>query len=328
MRKFPALLIAESKGTPKPDWVELTDDDLMEGDVTVDVSHTTINYKDGLALKGMAGIVRRLPMIPGIDLAGTVASSSNPDFAEGDEVLVNGYGLGEVHYGGYAARARLKSEWLVPIPETFTPAEAMAIGTAGYTSMLCVLALEDQGVTPDKGPVLVTGAAGGVGSIAIAVLAKLGFEVVASTGRMAEANFLTGLGAKEIVNRDEFAGLPKPLAKERWGAVVDAVGSNTLANAISQTRYGGAVAACGLAQGTDLPTSVMPFILRNVTLCGVNSVETPMARRRQAWERLARDLDREKLASLTVTRPLKDVLELGPEILAGKVRGRVVLEAP
>lgn len=324
--KFPALLLEKKGDTFAADWVELGEDELMAGDVTIDVSHSTINYKDGLALKGDARIVRRQPMIPGIDLAGTVRASSNARLEPGTPVLVNGYGLGEVHYGGYAGRARLKSEWIVPIPAPFTPAETMAIGTAGYTAMLCVIALEAHGVTPEQGPVLVTGAAGGVGSVAIAVLARLGYAVVASTGRLEEADFLKGLGASEVIDRSELSGSPKPLAKERYAGVVDAVGSNTLANAISQTRYGGTVAACGLAQGMDLPTSVAPFILRGVTLSGIDSVNAPMARRTEAWSRLARDLDRKTLASLTVTRPVKDVTALGPEILAGRVRGRVVLE--
>jgi acrylyl-CoA reductase (NADPH) len=265
-------------------------------------------------------------MIPGIDFAGDVISSNNPAFKVGDGVILNGWGVGETHLGGYAQRARVKADWLVRRPAAFTPAQAMAIGTAGYTAMLCVLALERNGITPDRGPILVTGAAGGVGSVAIALLAKLGYTVIASTGRASEADYLKELGASEIIDRAELAGPARPLGKERWAGAVDAVGSHTLANVISMTKYDGCVAACGLAQGLDLPASVAPFILRSVTLAGVDSVMAPTARRMEAWTRLARDLDIAKLDALTVTRPITDVVALAPEILAGKVRGRVVLE--
>ncbi len=279
-------------------------------------------------MTGKAPVIRRWPMIPGIDFAGTVVSSSHAEFRDGDEVILNGWGAGETHYGGYAQMARVKGDWLVKKPAAFSAAEAMAIGTAGYTAMLCVLALERHGVAPASGPVLVTGAAGGVGSVAIALLAKLGYQVTASTGRASEAEYLKGLGATEIVDRAELAGKPRPLNRERWAGAVDAVGSNTLANALSMIKYGGTVAACGLAGGMDLPASVAPFILRGVTLAGVDSVMAPKAARVEAWARLARDLDKGKLAAMTVTRPAADVTALAPDILAGKVRGRVVLELP
>ncbi|MBN9279347.1 MAG: oxidoreductase [Hyphomicrobium sp.] len=326
MSSFKGLLLTKGDAGPHAAWTELTDADLMEGDVTVRVSHSTINYKDGLAITGRAPVVRRWPMIPGIDFAGEVIASGNPAFKAGDSVVLNGWGVGETHLGGYAERARVKADWLVPLPPAFTPAQAMAIGTAGYTAMLCVLALERNGITPDRGPVLVTGAAGGVGSVAIALLGKLGYTVIASTGRASEAEYLKGLGASEVVDRTELSGPARPLGKERWAGAVDSVGSNTLANAIAMTKYDGCVAACGLAQGMDLPSSVAPFILRGVTLAGVDSVMAPHARRLDAWTRLARDLDIDKLDQMTVKRPIGDVITLAPEILAGKIRGRVVLE--
>ena len=324
---FRALLLEKGEGGQQAARIaELTDADLMDGDVTVAVSHSTINYKDGLALTGAAPVVRRWPMIPGIDFAGTVETSSNPAWAAGDKVVLNGWGLGETHLGGYTTRARVKGEWLVPLPAAFSPAQAMAIGTAGYTAMLAVLALEHNGVTPASGPVLVTGAAGGVGSVAIAILSKLGYRVIASTGRVEEADYLTGLGAAEIIPRAELAGEPRPLGKERWAGVVDSVGSKTLANALSMTRYGGCVAACGLAAGMDLPGSVAPFILRGVKLAGIDSVMAPRARRLTAWERLARDLDTAKLDAMTTTVSLSAAAGLGPDILQGKVRGRTVVD--
>jgi acrylyl-CoA reductase (NADPH) len=326
MQTFKALVASKGEGGPTVGWNHLSEGDLMEGDVTVRVSHSTVNYKDGLAVTGKAPVVRKWPMVLGIDFAGTVAASSRSEFKAGDAVILNGWGCGETHFGGYAQLARVKGDWLVKKPAGFTAAEAMAIGTAGYTAMLCVLALEKNGVTPDKGPIVVTGAAGGVGSVAIALLAKLGYQVIASTGRASEADYLKGLGASEIIDRNELSGPARPMGKERWAGGVDAVGSHTLANVISMTKYGGAVAACGLAQGMDLTTSVAPFILRGVTLAGVDSVMAPKAARVEAWNRLARDLDKAKLAALTVTRPLADVLTLAPDILAGKVRGRVVLE--
>ncbi|WP_072386368.1 MDR family oxidoreductase [Hyphomicrobium sp. CS1BSMeth3] len=326
MSSFKGLLLTKGDAGPHAAWTELTDADLMDGDVTVRVSHSTINYKDGLAITGRAPVVRRWPMIPGIDFAGEVIASGNPAFKAGDSVVLNGWGVGETHLGGYAERARVKADWLVPLPPAFTPAQAMAIGTAGYTAMLCVLALERNGITPDRGPVLVTGAAGGVGSVAIALLGKLGYTVIASTGRASEAEYLKGLGASEVIDRAELSGPARPLGKERWAGAVDSVGSNTLANAIAMTKYDGCVAACGLAQGMDLPSSVAPFILRGVTLAGVDSVMAPHARRLDAWTRLARDLDIDKLDQMAVKRPISDVITLAPEILAGKIRGRVVLE--
>ena len=326
MERFKALLVSKGEGGQKVDWTEMGVGELMPGDVTVRVSHSTINYKDGLAITGKGPVIRRWPMIPGIDLAGTVTTSESAQFKPGDAVVLNGWGVGETHYGGYAGMARLQAGWLVPLPPAFTAADAMAIGTAGYTAMLCVMALEAHGVSPDKGPVLVTGAAGGVGSVAVALLARLGFAVIASTGRREEEAYLKSLGATEVVDRVELSGSPRPLAKERWAGAVDSVGSTTLANVLAGTRYGGCVAACGLAQGMDLPASVAPFILRGITLAGIDSVMAPRARRIEAWSRLASDLDRTKLAAMTVKRALADVVALSPEILAGKVCGRVVLE--
>lgn len=323
---FNGFLIGKGEGGQQVAWTALTAADLMPGDVDVAVSHSTINYKDGLALTGKAPVVRRFPLIPGIDFTGTVITSGSPEFAPGDRVILNGWGVGETHHGGYAQIARVKSEWLIKAPASFTPEQTMAIGTAGYTAMLCVMALEAHGVTPGAGPILVTGAAGGVGSVAVSLLSKLGHEVHAATGRQQESEFLKGLGATVILDRSEFSGTPRPLNKERFAGVVDVAGSTTLANAISMTRYGGCVAACGLAAGMDLPSSVAPFILRAVTLAGVDSVMVPKPRRIAAWDRLARDLDLAKLDALTVLRPLGDVLALAPEILAGKVRGRVVLK--
>jgi acrylyl-CoA reductase (NADPH) len=300
----------------------------MDGNVTVRVSHSTINYKDALALTGKAPIIRRWPMIPGIDLAGIVTVSSHPDFKAGDEVILNGWEAGVSHFGGYSQMARVNGDWLVGKPAGFSAAEAMAIGTAGYTAMLCVLALERHGVKPASGPVVVTGAAGGVGSVAVTLLARLGYQVIASTGRASETDYLKGLGATEVIERSGLSGPAKPLGKERWAGGIDVAGSHTLANVLSMTKYGGAVAACGLAQGMDLATSVAPFILRGVTLAGVDSVMAPKAARVEAWERLARDLDRAKLKAMSETRPIADAVALAPEVLAGKVRGRVVLELP
>ncbi len=326
MTAFDALLISKSDHGQTAEWTSLTEDDLMEGDVTLKVTHSTINYKDGLAITGKAPVIRRWPMIPGIDMAGTVVRSSNPDFREGDDVLLNGWGVGETHYGGYAQMARVKGDWLLPVPSGLSRADCMAIGTAGYTAMLCVMALEAHDVKPSDGPVLVTGAAGGVGSVAITLLARRGYEVAAGTGRPETAEYLKSLGASEIVGREELAGTPRALGKERWAGAVDVVGSTTLANVLAQIKYGGAVAACGLAGGMDLPTSVAPFILRGVTLAGVDSVMAPKARRAEAWARLAKELDLVKLHAMTETRPLRDVLTLAPEILAGKVKGRIVLK--
>jgi acrylyl-CoA reductase (NADPH) len=326
MAEFRAVFIRKDGDTQHAELTQLAPAELMEGDVTVEVSHSTVNYKDGLALTGRAPVVRRFPMIPGVDFAGTVHESGSAAFKPGDKVLLNGWGLGETHYGGYAELARVKSDWLIPLPTEFSPAEAMAIGTAGYTAMLAVLALEDAGVAPGKGPVLVTGASGGLGSVAIAVLANLGFQVIACTGRAEEEAYLRQLGAAEIIPRSELSGNVKPLAKERWAGAVDSVGSKTLANVLAATKYGGAVAACGLAQGMDLPTSVAPFILRGVSLLGIESVYASRERRLQAWARLARGLDRNKLTAITQTIALGDVFEAAEEILAGKVRGRLVID--
>jgi acrylyl-CoA reductase (NADPH) len=328
MQRIKALVASKGENGPSLAWQELAEGDLMEGDVVVRVSHSTVNYKDGLAITGKVPVIRRWPMIPGIDFAGRVVSSSHQDWKAGDEVILNGWGCGETHFGGYAQLARVKGDWLVAKPAQFSAAETMAIGTAGYTAMLCVLALERHGVKAGSGSVVVTGAAGGVGSIAIALLAKLGYQVIASTGRAAEVDYLKGLGAAEVIDRAELAGPARPLGKERWAGGVDAVGSHTLANVLSMTKYGGTVAACGLAQGMDLTTSVAPFILRGVTLAGVDSVMAPKAARVEAWSRLARDLDKEKLRAMTVTRPASDVVALAPDILAGKIRGRIVLELP
>jgi len=324
--RFKAILVQKNDAGQSADDVEFGHDDLMPGDVTVAVSHSTVNYKDGLVLTGRSPVVRKFPMIPGIDLAGTVAESSNPNFKPGDKVVLNGYGLSETHYGGYSEYARVKGDWLVPLPTAFTAAEAMAIGTAGYTAMLAMMALEDAHITPDKGAVVVTGAAGGVGSVAVAVLAKLGYRVIASTGRAEEEDYLKSLGAAEIIARSELSGEPRMLGKERWAGGIDSVGSKTLANVLACTSYQGAVAACGLAGGMDLPTSVAPFILRGVSLLGIDSVQMPMPRRRQAWERLARDLDVKKLAAMTKTIPLSEVRHAAEDILAGKIRGRLVVE--
>jgi acrylyl-CoA reductase (NADPH) len=293
--------------------------------VTVQVDYSTINYKDGLAITGKSPVVRKFPLTPGIDLSGTVTESQHPLFKAGDKVVLNGWGVGESHSGGLAQKARLKGDWLVKLPAAFTPRQAMAIGTAGYTAMLCVMALEKHGVTPDKGDVLVTGAGGGVGSVAIALLAKLGYRVVASTGRLQEADYLRQLGAADVIDRAELSAPGKPLAKERWAGVVDTVGSHTLANACASSKYGGVVTACGLAQGMDFPSSVAPFILRGVTLAGIDSVMAPRAVREAAWARLALDLDAAQLSRMTREVGLADAIGLGAEILAGQVRGRVVV---
>jgi acrylyl-CoA reductase (NADPH) len=326
MAKFKAVLIEKSDGGQKVSLADFDESNLMDGDVTVRVEYSCINYKDGLAVTGMAPVVRRWPMIPGIDFAGTVESSSHKDWKPGDRVVLNGFGLGETHLGGWAEKARLKGDWLVPLPEGISAKEAMAVGTAGYTAMLAVMALEDHGVTPDKGTVLVTGAVGGVGSVSIALLSKLGYTVAASTGRAAEADYLKSLGASEIIDRAELSGPAKPLAKERFAGGIDSVGSHTLANLLSMTRYGGTVAACGLAGGMDLPTSVAPFILRGVTLAGVDSVQCPQPRRRAAWKRISTDLDRKKLAAMTSEVPLSKAVETASTIVRGELRGRYAIK--
>ena len=323
---FRAILISKTDTGQKVDFVNLTEADLMEGDVTIDVSHSSVNYKDGLALTGKAPIIRKYPLIPGIDLAGTVRTSTHPKWKAGDLVTLNGWGMGEHHHGGYAEVARVSGDWLVPVPRGWTGADAMAVGVAGYTAMLCVMALQDQGVKPGDGDILVTGAAGGVGTTSIVILAYLGYRVVASTGRTSEEAFLKNLGAAAVIDRAEFNTPVKPLAKPRWAGAIDCVGSTTLANVISQINPEGAIAACGLAQGMDLPTSVAPFILRGVKLIGINSVTTPYARRLKAWERIARDLDLEKLKALTTHIKLEDVPRICADIVEGKVRGRVVVD--
>ena len=326
MATFKAIVIDKTDGGQK---VALTDFDeaaLMDGDVTVRVEWSTVNYKDGLAVTGKAPVVRRWPMIAGVDFAGIVESSSHPDWKPGDKVILNGWGLGETHLGAYAQRARVKGDWLVRLPASMSTRDAMAIGTAGYTAMLAVMALERYGLKPQSGPVVVTGAAGGVGSVAVAVLAKLGYRVTASTGRPEEADYLKRLGAAEIIERKELAGAVRPLAKERWASGIDTVGSTTLANVLSMIRYRGAVAACGLAGGMDLPTSVAPFILRGVALLGIDSVYRPRSDREEAWKRLEFDLDRAKLMDMTAEIGLADVVEAGRRIVDGRVRGRIVVK--
>ncbi|MGO9740089.1 MAG: MDR family oxidoreductase [Roseiarcus sp.] len=323
---FKAIRIDKGAAGQTVRFVEMAPAELMEGDVTVRVTHSAVNYKDGLALSGKSAIPRRFPMIPGIDLAGVVESSEHAGFAPGDEVMLDGFGLGETHMGGYAELARVKGDWLMKLPAGWSRAEVMAVGTAGYTAALSVEALAGAGVAPEKGLAIVTGAAGGVGSVAIALLAKAGWRVIASTGRASEADYLKSLGAAEIIDRATLSAPGKPLGKERWAAGVDSVGSTTLANVLAQTSYGGAIAACGLAGGMDLPASVAPFILRGVRLLGIDSVQCPMAARKAAWARIARDLDREKLAAMTTTVKFADVFAVGSDILAGKVRGRVVVE--
>ena len=326
MSTFRAIVIDKNEAGQTVELRDFDDADLMDGDVTVRVTHSTLNYKDGLALTGKAPVVRRFPMIPGVDLAGTVEASSNPEFKPGDAVVLNGWGLVETHLGAYAQRVRIKGDWLIPLPDGLSAFQAMAIGTAGYTAMLCLMALERHGLRPDRGPAVVTGAAGGVGSVAVALLAKAGWHVIASTGRPEEADYLKGLGAAEILERSELSGPVRPLGKERWAAGVDTVGSTILANVLSMTRYGGAVAACGLAGGMDLPATVAPFILRGVSLLGVDSVMAPKPLRLEAWERLGRELDHDRLAAMTSTVPLDGVMDAGRRIVEGKVRGRVVVE--
>jgi acrylyl-CoA reductase (NADPH) len=323
---FKAIVVKKADGGTKAELTQFDEANLMDGDVTVRVEYSTVNYKDGLAITGKAPVVRRFPMIAGIDGAGIVETSSHPDFKPGDKVVLNGWGCGETHLGCYAEKARLKGDWLVHLPDGLSTREAMAIGTAGYTAMLAVMALEDHGLTPERGPIAVTGAAGGVGSVAVAVLAKRGFTVHAVTGRPQEAEYLKTLGASEIVERQELAGAAKPLAKERWAGGIDVAGSTPLANLLSMTRYGGAVAACGLAAGMDLPTSVAPFILRGVCLYGIDSVMCPLPRRKEAWKRLANDLDRQKLAEMTCEIGLSDVPRMAAAILKGEVRGRTVVK--
>ncbi len=326
MGKFKAYVIEKAEKGTTGALTEFDEANLMDGDVTVRVEYSTVNYKDGLAVTGSAPVVRRFPMIAGIDLAGTVESSTNPNWKAGDKVILNGWGLGETHLGAYAEKARVKGDWLVRLPAGMSARDAMAIGTAGYTAMLAVMALERHGLKPDSGPIVVTGAAGGVGSVAIAILAKLGFTVIATTGRTQEADYLKGLGASEILDRKELSAPAKPLAKERWAGGIDSVGSTTLANLLSMTRYGGAIAACGLAGGMDLPGSVAPFILRGVCLYGIDSVMCPLPKRNEAWKRLEKDLDRQKLATITTEIGLSELPDAAAKILKGEVRGRIVVK--
>jgi acrylyl-CoA reductase (NADPH) len=323
---FKALRIDKADKGTTATITQFDEAELMDGDVTVAVEWSTLNYKDGLALTGKAPVVRRFPMIAGIDFAGTVLQSSNPAWKAGDKVVCNGWGMGETHLGAYAEKARVKGDWLVKLPDGISTRDAMAIGTAGYTAMLSVMALEDHGLKPAAGPVVVTGAAGGVGSVATAILGKLGYHVIASTGRASEADYLKHLGAAEIIDRTELSAAPRPLNKERWAGGVDSVGSTTLANLLSMTKYGGAIAACGLAAGMDLPASVAPFILRGVCLLGIDSVMCPIERRKAAWARLARDLDKSKLTEITSEISLDQVQAEGAKILAGQVRGRIVVK--
>lgn len=326
MATFKAIRIDKAEGGQTARLVDFDETELMDGNVTVRVEWSTINYKDGLAITGKAPVVRRFPMIPGVDFVGMVEASSSPEWKPGDRVILNGWGVGETHLGAYAEKARVRGEWLVPVPGGMTGREAMAIGTAGYTAMLAVMALERHGITPDRGPIVVTGAAGGVGSIAIALLAKLGFSVIASTGRPQEEPYLRSLGASEIIERQELSAPGRPLGKERWAGGIDSVGGTTLANVLAMTRYGGAVAACGLAGGMDLPTTVAPFILRGVSLLGIDSVMCPQAIRREAWQRLATDLDRGRLQTMTSEIQLSEVLTTAPAILDGRIRGRIVVK--
>lgn len=323
---FKGILIDKNDSGYSALLTDIDESALPDGDVTVDVEFSSLNYKDGLAITGKSPVVRRFPMVPGIDLAGTVSASENPDFPPGTKVVLNGWGVGEKHWGGLAQKARVKSGWLVPRPDSFDARQAMAIGTAGYTAMLCVMALERHGVTPDSGDILVTGAAGGVGSVAVAVLSKLGYRVIALTGRTEESAYVTGLGASEILPREELAGPGKPLEKERWAGVVDVVGSTVLANACAATQHGGVVTACGLAGGMDFPATVAPFILRGVTLVGIDSVMCPQARRIEAWQRLERDLDLSKLSTISHEIGLSEAIDTAHQFLDGKVRGRVIVD--
>jgi len=326
MATFKAIVIDKADTGQKVRLTDFDEKDLMDGDVTVRVEWSTVNYKDGLAITGKAPVVRRFPMIAGVDFAGTVESSTHPKWKPGDQVILNGWGVGETHLGAYAEKARVKGDWLVRRPAGISTRDAMAIGTAGYTAMLAVMALERAGINPSRGPVIVTGAAGGVGSVAVALLAKLGYAVAVSTGRPEEAAYLKGLGASEIINRNELAGPARPLAKERWAGGIDAVGSTTLANVLSMTRYGGAVAACGLAGGMDLPTTVAPFILRGISLIGIDSVMCPLPHREAAWRRLEADLDHKKVMAMASEINLDEVIAAGGRIVDGKVRGRIVVK--
>ncbi len=323
---FKGILIEKDDAGYRAAVRDIDDAQLPTGDVTVRVSHSTLNYKDALAITGKGPVVRKFPMVPGIDLVGTVESSTHPDHRPGDAVLLNGWGVGEVHWGGLAQKARLNGDWLIPLPSAIAPRQATAIGTAGYTAMLCVLALEKHGVKPADGEILVTGAAGGVGSVAIAILAKLGYTVVAATGRPQDADYLRQLGAAEVLDRSQFTSPGKPLGKERWAGAVDVVGSHVLANVCATTKYRGVVTACGLAGGMDLPATVAPFILRGVTLAGIDSVMCPRIERLQAWQRLGTDLDMDKLGAISHEVGLAEAIPLASRLLNGEVRGRIVVD--
>lgn len=323
---FKALLATKTVDEVSTQVVDFEETNLMPGDVTVAVEYSTVNYKDGMALTGFAPIIQTFPLIAGVDFSGVVETSSYPGIESGDRVVANSWGLGQTHHGGYAQKARLSGDWLVKLPDNISTKDAMALGTAGYTAMLCVLALEHGGITPDKGDILVTGANGGVGSIAIALLSKLGYRVVASTGRLDEADYLRELGATEIIDRNMLSQPGAPIASERWAGVVDSVGSHTLANVLAQTKYRGVVAACGLAQGRDLPATVLPFILRNVTLAGIDSVNAPQEVRLEAWSRLAQDLDFAKLARVVSVVSLEGVPDVARRIIKGEVQGRTIVD--
>ncbi|HKT92540.1 MAG TPA: MDR family oxidoreductase [Paraburkholderia sp.] len=323
---FKAILIDKESGSYETRIAALDDARLPEGDVLVDVGYSTLNYKDGLAITGKGPVVRSFPMVPGIDFAGTVMHSANPAYAVGDVVVLNGWGVGEQHWGGLAQKARVKGDWLIPLPQGFTPRQTMAVGTAGYTAMLCILALERHGITPAHGDVLVTGASGGVGSFAIALLTRRGYRVVASTGRPQEAEYLKQLGAVEVIDRATLSEPGRPLQKERWAAAIDSVGGHTLANVCASLRADGAVAACGLAQGMDLPATVAPFILRGVSLLGINSVTRPFAQRQEAWHALGETLDLKQLDTITHEIGLAEAIPAAGELLAGRVRGRLVVD--
>ena len=328
MIRFPAYLATKTDDGQSIDRTELTEHDLMDGDVTVKVEYSALNYKDALAMTNSAPIIRRYPLIPGIDFAGTVIDSTNDHFDAGDRVVLNGFGAGETHSGGFAGLARVNGDWLMQLPDTISTRQAMAIGTAGYTAMLCILALEQHGITPGDGNILVTGAAGGVGSVAVAILSKLGYPVTAVTGRLQESDYLKLLGAREVIDRKSFADKAQPLAKECWAGAVDVAGGNTLANVLSQTQRGGAVAACGLAESMELPTSMAPFILRGVTLYGIDSVMCTMQKRQTAWQRLDADLDKELLDSMSTEISFDDLPQASSALLKGQIRGRSIVKIP
>ncbi len=323
---FKGILIDKADSDYRVTLSDIESSSLPEGDVTVEVQYSSLNYKDALAITGNPSVVRKFPMIPGIDLVGVVTDSKHPEFSTGMPVILNGWGAGENHWGGLAQKAKLKGDWLIPLPKSFDSKQAMAIGTAGYTAMLCILALEEQGVTPSDGEILVTGATGGVGSVAVAVLSKLGYKVVALTGRIEESEYVTKLGASEVISRNELSEPGRPLQKERWAGVVDVVGSNVLANACASTKYGGVVTACGLAGGMDFPTTVIPFILRGVSLIGIDSVMCPKNKRLDAWHRLEKDLDISKLGDIASEIGLSETINAAEKLLAGEMRGRIIVD--